>query len=65
MCALPKGFDAFVMWDGTHAGKNPRRRELFDASMCGDITCIRVGTRAPAWVEACIANRCEEVRYGR
>ena len=65
MCALPERFDAFVMWDGTHAGKNPRRRELFDASMCGDIRCIRVGTRAPAWVEACIANRCEEVRHGR
>jgi hypothetical protein len=37
MCALPEGFGTFVMLDGTHAGKNPRRRELFDASMCGDI----------------------------
>jgi hypothetical protein len=36
MCALPERFDAFVMRGGTHAGKNPQRRELFDASMCGD-----------------------------
>ena len=47
MCALPKRFDAFVIYDGTRAGKNPRRRELFDASMCGDIRRFRVGTRAP------------------
>ena len=65
MCALPKRFDAFVMWNGTHAGKNPRHRELFDGSMCGDIRCFRVGIPAPAWVEACIASRCEEVRHGR
>ena len=30
MCALPKGFDTLVVLNGTHAGKNPRRRELFD-----------------------------------
>jgi len=64
MCALPKGFDGFVVLDGTHAGKNPRRRELFEASTCGDSRCI-ASDSLRGWVEACITNGCEEVRHGR
>ena len=65
MCALPKGFDALVVLDGTDAGeKSAAPRTLRPLDVRRHQVYPHRESRA-GWVEACIANRCEEVRHGR